>query len=126
MWNTPPAGTKSLAVTLFDPDARDGKGFWHWALFDLTPELRALPEDAGKAGRSPDGSQQATNSFGTSGYGGACPPPGDPPHHYIFTLYAVGDDKLPFDSGSQAAEVGAWLAKHSLGKAEVTARYGRR
>ena len=124
-WTVPPAGAKSFAVTLFDPDARGGKGWWHWTLFDLPPDTRALPEDSGKAGSPPDGAQAALNSFGTAGYSGACPPPGDPPHHYVFTVWAVGEDKLPFDAGSKDEEVGAWLAEHALGKATITARFGR-
>ena len=124
-WTAPPAGTKAFAVTLFDPDARDGKGWWHWTLFDLPPDTHALEEDSGKPGSPPEGAQAAMNSFGIAGYGGACPPPGDPPHHYVFTVWAVGEDKLPFDAGSKDEEVGAWLAGHALGKATLTARYGR-
>lgn len=124
-WKAPPAGTKAFAVTMFDPDARGGRGWWHWTLFDLPPDTRALEEDSGKPGNPPEGAQSAMNSFGTAGYGGACPPPGDPPHHYVFTVWAVGDDKLPFDAGSSDEEVGAWLAGHALGKATLTARYGR-
>lgn len=125
LWDTPPAGTRSLAVSLFDPDARDGKGWWHWALFDLPPDLRALPEGVGTPAKTPQGAREATNSFGVVGYGGACPPPGDPPHRYVFTLYAIGETRPPFDAGSQAAAVGAWLGAHAIGKAQVTARYGR-
>ena len=124
-WTTPPAGTKAFAVTLFDPDARGGKGWWHWTLFDLPPDSHALEADAGKPGNSPEGALEATNSFGVAGYGGACPPPGDAPHHYVFTVWAVGEDKLPFDAGSKNEEVGAWLAGHAIGKATIVARYGR-
>ena len=124
-WMAPPAGTKAFAVTMFDPDARGGKGWWHWTVFDLPVDTHALPENSGKPGAPPDGATEATNSFGVAGYGGACPPPGDKPHHYVFTVWAVGDDKLPFDAGSKDEEVGGWLAAHALGKAEITARYGR-
>lgn len=124
-WKAPPAGTKAFAVTLFDPDGRGGKGFWHWAVFDLPPDTHALEEDSGKPGNPPEGAQSAMNSFGVAGYGGACPPPGDKPHHYVFTVWAVGEDKLSFDAGSQDEEVGAWLAAHALGKAVITARFGR-
>lgn len=124
-WTAPPAGTKAFAVTLFDPDARGGKGWWHWTLFDLPADTHALAENAGKPGSAPDGATEATNSFGIAGYGGACPPPGDKPHHYVFTIWAVGETKLPFDAGSRDEEVGAWLADHAIGKAEITARYGR-
>ena len=65
------------------------------------------------------------NAMERCGSGGDCPPPGEPPHHYVITVWAVGEDKLPFDAGSKDEEVGAWLAGHALGKATITARYGR-
>ncbi len=124
-WTAPPAGTKAFAVTMFDPDGHGGKGLWHWTLFDLPPDTHAIEEDAGKPGNPPEGAQDALNTYGNAGYNGACPPPGEPPHHYVITVWAVGEDKLPFDAGSKDEEVGAWLAGHALGKATITARYGR-
>ena len=124
-WSAAPVGTKAFAVTLFDPDGHGGKGWWHWTLFDLPLDTHALPEDAGKPGNPPESAQSALNSFGIAGYNGACPPPGEPPHRYVFTVWAVGEDKLPFDAGSKDEEVGAWLTGHALGKAAITARYGR-
>ena len=120
LWSAPPAGTRSFAVTMFDATARKGVGFWHWVLFDIPPDKRTLD-----IGETPSGAKAGRNDFGEPGYGGACPPPGDPVHTYAFTVWALGDPTLKFDAGTPDAEVGAWLKAHALGKADLMFTYKR-
>jgi Raf kinase inhibitor-like YbhB/YbcL family protein len=126
-WTEPPAKTKSLAITAYDPDAPTGSGWWHWTLVNLPANLRSLPEGAGDAAGAqlPKGAVQARTDFGASGYGGACPPPGNAPHHYIFTVWALDADHLPLDANASGALVGFNLNQHVVGKATFTLLYGR-
>ncbi len=135
-WKNPPSGTKSFAVTIYDPDAPTGSGWWHWVVFDIPSNVTHLPSGAGdpKQGLAPPGSVQARTDFGTEGYGGPCPPKGDKPHRYVFTVYALEVEKLGFGSawggaGMPAtpggAMVGCAMNSHVLGKTTFTARYGR-
>ena len=124
-WDNPPAGTQSFALTLYDPDAPTGSGWWHWVVFDIPADVRALPLDAAGTGARPAGAVQSLTDFGAPGFGGACPPEGDKPHRYIFTLYALDVPKLGLDAGTMPAMVGFTLAGHTLGKAVLTTHYGR-
>jgi len=125
-WTNAPAGTKSFAVTVYDPDAPTGSGWWHWVLFDLPASSQGLPSGAGNAkGKRPAGSIQSLTDFGGPGFGGACPPQGDQPHRYIFTVHALKVDKLGLDSKAMPALVGYMLNANSLGKASLTATYQR-
>jgi len=125
-WTGTPTGTKSFAVTLFDPDAGGGKGWWHWLMFDIPPDSTALPKGAGnpRGQAAPQGSVQSRTDFGLAGYGGPCPPPGAP-HHYIFTLYALDVAKLPATSETMPAVVGSDLRAHALAQTSLTGLYGR-
>lgn len=128
-WSGAPSGTKSFAITVYDPDAPTGSGWWHWVVFNVPAATMSVPKNAGdvKEKLMPAGAIQSRTDFGTNGYGGPCPPKGDPPHHYIFTVFAVDEDKLQFakDDNASAALVGFELHFHSLGKASLTATYGR-
>jgi Raf kinase inhibitor-like YbhB/YbcL family protein len=128
-WSDAPSDAKSFAITVFDPDAPTGSGFWHWVVFNIPAATRAIPKNAGnvKAKLMPKGAIQSRTDFGTDGYGGPCPPQGDKPHRYIFTVYAVDEDKLQFakDHNVSAAVVGFELHFHSKAKASMTATYGR-
>jgi Raf kinase inhibitor-like YbhB/YbcL family protein len=126
-WSGAPAGTKSFAVTDYDPDAPTGSGWWHWLVVNIPPSVTKLPKNAGNpaAKLAPKTSIQTRTDFGTAGYGGPCPPKGDSPHHYIFTVYALDTDKLPVNVNSSAAFVGFNLHFHTLGKATMTGTYGR-
>ncbi|BDY12265.1 YbhB/YbcL family Raf kinase inhibitor-like protein [Hydrogenimonas cancrithermarum] len=126
-WHGEPKGTKSFAVTLYDPDAPMGSGWWHWIVFNIPSDVHRLPKGAGdpKRGSLPKGTVQSVNDFGTVGYGGACPPVGDRPHRYVFTVYALDVEsiRLPFDT--PPAMVESTLEKHALAKASFVAYYGR-
>lgn len=126
-WKHPPAGTKSYAVTVYDPDAPTGSGWWHWVVFNLPPDTAGLQSGAGdpKAGLMPAAAVQSRTDYGAPGWGGPCPPPGDKPHHYIFTVFALKVDKLDLGADAPAAMVGYMLGANALGRASFTARYGR-
>src|SRR5579859_6359319 len=128
-WSGAPSGTKSFAVSIYDPDAPTGSGWWHWVVFNIPPGTTSLPKGAGDVKKKlmPKGAIQSRTDFGTDGYGGPCPPQGDKPHHYIFTVYAVDEDKLQFakDHNVSAAVVGFELHFHSKAKASLTATWGR-
>jgi len=126
-WSGAPTGTKSFAVTVYDPDAPTGSGWWHWVLYNIPATTTALPEHAGDADgkQLPAGAVQGRTDFGTPGFGGACPPAGDKPHRYIFTVYALKTAKIEVPSGSTAAMVGFMLNANQLAKSSVTAMYGR-
>ena len=127
-WKGAPAGTKSLALTVYDPDAPTGSGFWHWVVFNIPPSTTSLPKNAGdvKANLMPAGAVQSRTDFGVPGYGGPCPPQGDKPHHYHFTIYAVDVDHLDVPGPDvSAAVVGFNLHFHTLAKGTFTGTYGR-
>lgn len=124
-WSGVPAGTKSFAITTYDPDAPTGSGWWHWVAYDLPATLRNLPSGAGKAGALPGGAKQGRNDYGGNEFGGACPPPGDKAHRYIFTVYALKVDKLEVPTDASAALIGYMLNANKLATATTTALYGR-
>jgi Raf kinase inhibitor-like YbhB/YbcL family protein len=126
-WSGVPEGAKSLALTIYDPDAPTGSGFWHWLVVNMPPSTNGLPEGAGDANGTglPQGAVQARNDAGTSAYFGPCPPAGDPPHHYVVTLFAVSADTLPLDANASGAVVGFTLHFNTLDKTSVTYTYGR-
>ena len=127
-WTGAPAGTKSFALTLYDPDAPTGSGWWHWVVFNIPASTTSLAEGAGSADGSqlPAGTAQGKTDFGSPGFGGACPPPGDKPHRYIFTVYALKTDKLDAAADASPAMVGYMIHANSLGSATLTAKYGRK
>jgi len=128
-WTGAPKGTKSFAITIYDPDAPTGSGWWHWVVFNIPPSTTSIPKNAGdvKANLMPAGAIQSRTDFGADGYGGPCPPKGDKPHHYHVTVFAVDVDKLPDaqNDSASAALVGLDLHFHTLGKASLVGTYGR-
>lgn len=125
-WDNAPADTKSFAITVYDPDAPTGSGWWHWVVFNIPSTIHALPANAGKPDSDvPQGAIQSLTDFGQPGYGGPCPPKGDKPHRYVFTIYALKVDQLPLKKDSSGAMVGFYLNQHALAKASMTALYGR-
>ncbi|MGH8462061.1 MAG: YbhB/YbcL family Raf kinase inhibitor-like protein [Stenotrophobium sp.] len=127
-WSNAPAGTQSFAITAYDPDAPTGSGWWHWVVFDIPASATGLAEGAGNIRGTglPAGSVQGRTDFGAPGYGGPCPPAGDKPHHYIFTVYALKVPKLQLDANASAAMVGFMLNANQLGKTSFTALYSRK
>jgi len=126
-WSGAPAGTKSYALTCFDPDAPTGSGFWHWVVVNIPATATALKLDAGnaKSGLLPKGALQTRTDFGAPGYGGPCPPEGHGPHRYQFTLFAVKQETLPVNADTSAAVVGFNLHFNTLEKAVLTGKFQR-
>jgi len=127
-WRGAPKGTKSFVLTLFDRDERSTpSGWWHWVVYDLPPTTNSLPIGAGAAGNSslPAGTLQGRSDLGEDAYHGPCPAKGDPPHRYVFTVYALDVAKLPVPPDSSGAMVTSVSQEHLLGKAVLVAHYGR-
>lgn len=118
-WTDPPPETKSFAITCFDPDAPTGSGFWHWVVVNIPPQVTELALGAGPLNMLPNGALEVRTDFGKPGYGGPCPPQGDHPHRYIFTVHAVSIDKLPVTADTSAAVVGFYLNFNTLAKAAI-------
>ena len=127
-WTGAPAGTKSFAITVYDPDAPTGSGFWHWTVVNIPASVTSLGRNAGEAGGKnlPAGAVMGRTDFGTAAYGGPCPPAGDKAHRYVFTVFAVKTDKLDIDGNAAGAIVGFNLHFNTLAKATFTATYGRK
>jgi len=125
MWRNAPAGTKSFVLTLFDADAPTGSGFWHWVVINIPASVQELATGASKTARMPAGALETRTDFGAPGYGGPCPPAGDKPHRYTFTVHALKIDKLDATPDTSAALVGFMTHQNELGKATLTVNYGR-
>jgi Raf kinase inhibitor-like YbhB/YbcL family protein len=128
-WSGAPSGTKSFAVSMFDPDAPTGSGFWHWVVFNIPPDTTSFAKGAGDVKKKlmPKGAIQSRTDLSSDGYGGPCPPAGDKPHRYQITVFAVDVDKLPFakNHNASAALVGFDLHFHTLAKVTLSGLYGR-
>ncbi|OHC68988.1 MAG: phosphatidylethanolamine-binding protein [Rhodocyclales bacterium RIFCSPLOWO2_02_FULL_63_24] len=128
-WSGAPQGAKSFALLVHDPDApTGGAGWWHWVVTNIPADAAALPKGAGKADGSalPKGAAQINTDFGGPGWGGPCPPVGDKPHRYHFTLHALKVDKLDLPAGATASLAGFMINANSIGKATLTGKYGRK
>jgi Raf kinase inhibitor-like YbhB/YbcL family protein len=126
-WKGAPKGTKSFALTVYDPDAPTGSGWWHWVMFNIPANVTSLPKNAGDpaANLAPAGSVQGRTDFGTPGYGGPCPPEGDKPHHYHFTVYALDIEKIDADQNASPAYIGYNIHFHTLAKGHLLGLFGR-
>jgi len=128
-WTGAPKGTRSFALLVHDPDApTGGAGWWHWLVVNIPPSVTELATDAGKADAAhlPKGALQVVTDFGAPGWGGPCPPVGDKPHRYNFTIYALKVDKLDLPPDAKAALAGFMVNANAIGKATLTGKYGRK
>jgi Raf kinase inhibitor-like YbhB/YbcL family protein len=127
-WKDPPPNTKSFALMVHDPDAvTGGAGIWHWVVVDMPAASSGLSQGVGTrdGSRLPLGARQVTTDYDVPGWGGPCPPKGQPAHTYNFTLYALGVEKLDFPPNATASHVGFLVNRNSLGQARLSVRYGR-
>lgn len=123
-WSGAPEGTQSFLLTLFDPDAPTGKGWWHWTVANIPGDATGLVAGASPAAL-PGGAVEGVTDFGTSGYGGACPPPGDTAHRYVFTLYALPEAQVALDTSAPGPAFEALAKGIALDTATLTVTYGR-
>ena len=121
-WSGAPEGTKSFAVTVFDPDAPTGSGFWHWTVANIPTDVSEIPT----GGPVPAGAVEGRTDFGEPGFGGAAPPPGHGPHRYILSVFAVDTDRLEVTPDNSGAVFGFNLHFHTLARASITATYENR
>jgi len=121
-WSTPPTGTQSLALTLFDPDAPGG-GFIHWVIYNIPAANSGLPEALSTDSQLTDGSLQGKNGAASNGYIGPCPPSGT--HHYIFTLYALDTGLSQLSTDADQAQLLQAMQGHILAQTELTGTFGR-
>jgi Raf kinase inhibitor-like YbhB/YbcL family protein len=126
-WANAPEGTKSFAVTMYDPDAPTGSGFWHWVVFDIPSNVNELVQNAGNIALNlaPKGAIQSTTDYGVKGFGGPCPPEGHGYHEYIITVFALKTDKLGLNENINPAIVGFNLWNQTLAKASIVMYYKR-
>lgn len=126
-WENAPEGTKSFALTVYDPDAPTGSGFWHWMVINIPASENGLSTDAGNISENklPAGARNLRSDYGFYGFGGACPPEGDKPHRYQFTVFALNTDKLDLPEEVTTAVGGFMINAHTIEKAQFTAYFGR-
>lgn len=125
-WEGAPEGTKSFALTVIDPDAPHAENGWrHWTLVNIPASTTSLPENASKKGLLPGNALEIENDFEELHYGGPCPPQGDRPHRYVFTVYALNTDNLNLNEHSDRTSVETLIERNAIGKATFTVRYGR-
>jgi Raf kinase inhibitor-like YbhB/YbcL family protein len=124
-WSGFPEGTKSFAVTVYDPDAPTASGYWHWAVANIPATVTELHGGAGaqQGGALPDTAVQLRNDGGFHGYIGAAPPPGHGPHRYFVVVHAVDTDRLDVSADTSPAVLGFNLFFHTLARATLVCRY---
>lgn len=123
-WSGAPSGTKSFAVTMYDPDAPTGSGWWHWMIYNIPATTTSLAAGAGNGKNAPSGSVEGPTDFGKKEYGGPCPPPGKP-HHYHITVFALKTEKLDVPGNATSAYVGFNLNANKIATARITGLYAR-
>jgi hypothetical protein len=120
-WSGAPAGTKSYAITCFDPDAPTGSGYWHWLVWNIPASTTRLALGDAR----PAGSTTGRNDYGASEYGGPCPPKGDGAHRYVFTVYALDVASLDgVDEGLTGASLVFTMRGHVLARGALTGTFG--
>ena len=126
-WSNAPEGTKSFAITMYDPDAPTGSGWWHWVVFDIPSDINHLLSDAGniKKNLMPASAIQSITNYGVPGFGGPCPPENHGIHQYIITVHALKVENLGLDENTNPAVVGYYIWNNTLAKASIVTYYER-
>ncbi len=126
-WSGAPKGTKSFAITSYDPDAPTGSGWWHWQIVNIPKDIMEVSSGAGstKQDLAPKGSMQIINDFGHRGFGGACPPAGHGIHHYKFTIHALSVEKLALPENASGALAGYMININTIESSTIESLYKR-
>ena len=124
-WTHAPKGTKSFALTVYDPDAPTGSGWWHWLVVNIPVATKSISTDASAKHTLPKGAVETMTDYGSAAFGGACPPKGDKAHRYVFTVHALDVEKLDLTAKSDSALVGYMINAHSIQKASILSYYQR-
>ncbi len=125
-WSGAPTETRSFAITVYDPDAPSGSGWWHWMVYDIPANVASLSKGAGNIGGVlPNNAKQGMTDYGVKQWGGPCPPEGDKPHRYVFTIFALPFESLDVPDNATSALIGFNLNASALVTASFTAMYGR-
>ncbi|BCE03001.1 YbhB/YbcL family Raf kinase inhibitor-like protein [Marinicellulosiphila megalodicopiae] len=126
-WENPPKGTKSFAITVYDPDAPTGSGWWHWQVVNIPLTINEIQTNSGKkeSGLMPANSQTIRNDYGVFGFGGACPPSGHGVHHYQFTVHALSVEKIELPIDASGALTGYMIHANSIESSTIETFYSR-
>jgi len=126
-WSGAPKGTKSFAITAYDPDAPTGSGWWHWQVVNIPKNVTEIATAAGstKKDLAPQGSMQIKNDYGSRGYGGACPPSGHGVHHYRFTIHALSVETLALPDDASGALAGYMINANTIESSTIESLYKR-
>jgi Raf kinase inhibitor-like YbhB/YbcL family protein len=119
-WSGVPGGTKSFVITLYDPDATSGSGWWHWSVYNIPVSVTSLPRNAGAGEGIPKGAVQGMTDFGGYGFAGACPPSGQV-HRYEFRVHALSVEQLELPENATPAMVGFMTRANAIDVAKLTA-----
>ncbi len=126
-WSDSPEGTKSFAITAYDPDAPTGSGWWHWQLVNIPKNITQIATGAGsiETNLAPLGSMQIKNDYGSRGFGGACPPSGHGVHRYRFTVHALSVEKLDLPEDASGALTGYMINANTIESSTIESLYKR-
>lgn len=125
-WSGAPEGTRSYAVTCFDPDAPTGCGFWHWSLIGVPASVTSLASGVDLAAVAElAGARCARNDFGNDGYDGCAPPPGDRVHRYLFAVHALDTDDVGVPAGASPTYASFVTVGHTLARAVITGTWSQ-
>ncbi|MFU8925331.1 YbhB/YbcL family Raf kinase inhibitor-like protein [Acinetobacter puyangensis] len=123
-WSGIPEGTKSFAITVYDPDAPTGSGWWHWNAVNIPASISSIEQGASGNKTMPTGTIEIINDYGSVGFGGACPPK-DEMHRYIFTVHALAIEHIELPKNPSNALVGFMIKANTIKSASITAIYHR-
>ena len=126
-WSNSPKGTKSFAITAYDPDAPTGSGWWHWQVINIPTTVSQIPTGAGSAKNKamPTGSLQIENDYGSASFGGACPPAGHGVHRYRFKVHALSVESIELPTNASGALTGYMINANTIESSMIESLYKR-